>query len=303
VTLTAAFGDLDSHGGIIFGGATISSAVNITLSAFDDINLPTLSAPGTISATSTNGKITDADGAGTNVTAAKAAFSANTGIGVGDAIETAVSNLEAQSITGGIFVSNTGDLTIGNVNVTLTGVRATTSGDIVLTNAGNVSVTVSGQNVVAQSGNVSITANGATADIVTGGGNSTPLAAIRTVAGGDITLVAGQDVLLGNTQPFWGNVRSFGGVVISAGRDLIVDVDSFLESGTSGGRGRHHRNSRAQYQHSSEHFWWLAHSSRRHGRDQPDDRDERCVHGRQRRFYSRANEWRRHHNYCRQYDD
>ena len=166
------------------------------------------------------------------------ALSAITGIGASTApITTTTSNLEAGTQTGGIFISNTGNLTIGNVSATLTGVRATTSGSIVLTNSGNISITVSGDNIVAENGNVSVTANGIGSDIQTGGGNSSPLAAIRTVNGGDITLKSGRDVLMGVVGVAFGNVRSFGSVSIDAGRDLIVDVDSFLESATSGGAG------------------------------------------------------------------
>ena len=35
--------------------------------------------------------------------------------------------------------------------------------------------------------------------------------------------------------PAWGNVRSFADVTINAGGNVVVDADSFLESGTAFG--------------------------------------------------------------------
>ena len=230
-------------------GVTVrSTGGNVTLQAGDDVVLNTGSlvqantAGRTVTLTAANGDL-DAEGAivvnGVNsVVATNLAMTALNGIGsAANPVVTTVSNLEAQTATGGIFVSDTGDLTIGNVSATLNGVRATTTGDISIVNAGTVNVTQAGENVVAQNGNVTITANGAAANIVTGGSDPTPLAAIRTVAGGNIALTAGQDVLVGNTATLFGNVRAAGGITVNAGRDVIVDVLSFVESGTTGGAG------------------------------------------------------------------
>jgi fibronectin-binding autotransporter adhesin len=254
VTLTAGVGDDDNDAALILGGP-VQGGTDITIVSPGDICVGTLTAAGTVSITSTTGAILDCNDPPTgtlNITASKLALSAVTGIGVtsitppigaADApLETQVSNLEAQTQTGGIFIVNGVaspiTLTIGGVTAALTGVRATTSGDISITNAGSVLVNQSGENVVAQSGNVSIIANGAAADILTGGADATPAGAVRTVASGNIALTAGQDVLIGDPANIaFGNVRAFGGVTINAGRDLVVDVDSFLESGTGGGAG------------------------------------------------------------------
>lgn len=245
VRLIAGFGDLEGCGSITFG-ATIIAGTDLTVCSVEDLTIGALSAPGTVTLSSDNGAIIDGNGAAVNVTAKALAMQASTGIGVGDSLETDVDNIEAQTATGGIFFDNTGDLTVGNVTPDaacipggLTGIRATTSGDIVFTNAGSVSVTLNGENVVAQSGDVSITANGATADIVTGGADADPLAAIRTVAGGSIVLDADRDAIIGEAGAglLWGNVRSFANVNITAGRDVTVQNFSFVDSGTGGGAG------------------------------------------------------------------
>src|SRR5262249_40135090 len=61
----------------------------------------------------TGGAVIDGNTTGADLTVTSLAISANTGIGASnDPLDTAVSNLEAQTSTGGIFVSNTGNLTI-----------------------------------------------------------------------------------------------------------------------------------------------------------------------------------------------
>ena len=105
-----------------------------------------------INISATNGSVTQT-GPGSNLSADNIAISASTGIGVATApLTTKVSNLEAETLTGGIFINNTGNLTIGGVSGSLFGVRTLTSGDIQITNAGDVSITVSGDYVGALPG-------------------------------------------------------------------------------------------------------------------------------------------------------
>ena len=249
ITLMAGVGDVDNDAQMILLG-TLQGA-NVTINSPSDVCVGTITSAGTVSITSTTGAILDCNDPPTgtlNITANKLALSAITGIGVSSAsplilpvdapLETQVSNLEAATVTGGIFIVNTGDLTIGNVTPTLLGVRANASGDISITNAGSITINQGGnEDVVAQNGNITLTANGATANINTGGGDPSPLAAIRTVATGNISLTAGQDVHLGDPATVFGNVRSIGDVTINAGRDFIVDEDSFLDAGAAGAAG------------------------------------------------------------------
>ncbi|MEZ5593176.1 MAG: hypothetical protein R3F53_21690 [Gammaproteobacteria bacterium] len=191
-------------------------------------------AGGTVSITSTAGAITDANDPpdGTlNITALNLSMSAATGVGGTGAtatLETQVGNLEAQTTTGGIFIDNIGDLTIGGVTGALDGVRVVTSGDIALTNAGRIDINVAGERVRGPAA-VTITANGAAADILTGDNAATPSATVEST-GGTVTLNAGRDLLLGDTAGAGtlGNVFGGGSVVLDAVRDIIVDTGTFV---------------------------------------------------------------------------
>src|SRR5206468_380675 len=93
------------------------------------------------------------------------ALSVNTGIGSpGTPLATQVSKVEASAMTGGIFITNTGALTIGGVTASLSGLTVTTSGDIQVIASGSIALSdtdglqiVTGGNT---SGNITLTANG-----------------------------------------------------------------------------------------------------------------------------------------------
>jgi hypothetical protein len=88
-----------------------------------------------VTLTARSGAITDGGDVGADVTAFSLTASATAGIGTGaNSIETVVSNLEASGGTGGVNVSNTGNLTVGGVGATV-GVSAT-GGDITITASG-----------------------------------------------------------------------------------------------------------------------------------------------------------------------
>ncbi len=168
-------------------------------------------------------------GSGT-FTASKLGATAATGIGASGALlQTFVGNLEAETGTGGIFINNTGDLTIGGVSAGLSGVQVTSPGDIQLVNAGSVSIPISGDFVTAP-GNVTINANGATANLLTGG--------IQTAvaSGGTITLSAGQDLLLGDVAGTGqvGDVQAGTSIALSAVRDIIIDAGTFVDAHGAG---------------------------------------------------------------------
>ena len=72
--------------------------------------------------------------AGTDVTVARLAMTAGTGIGVTHLVmSTAVGQLEAQTTTGGVTIANVGAVTVGGVSGNLAGLRVVTSGDVSLT--------------------------------------------------------------------------------------------------------------------------------------------------------------------------
>ncbi|MFL5329457.1 MAG: hypothetical protein ACJ8C4_11135 [Gemmataceae bacterium] len=220
-------GDISTSLVSLGGGAGNTS---ITIAANRNASIGTLEAGGStalaaIDISAKTGSIT-----GGTFHADSVSLSASTGIGASTAaVNTQASNLEAQTTTGGIFISNTGDLKIGGVSAILSGVQVTTSGDIALTNSGSVNVTLAGDTIKSVSGNISIAANGASSDLLTGGGNIPAIGATL----GDITLNAGRDVKLGVGG--FGDVNAVSGdISITAGGDFILDGDTFVIANGAG---------------------------------------------------------------------
>lgn len=172
------------------------------------------------------------DGA-TDIVAGKLYLDAGTGIGVGgNAIETQVSLLEAESVTGGIRLSNINDLTIGGAGGTadLRGLWTGTSGDIVLTNQGAILLSDnSGVESIRSGGNLTLVAIGAAADI------SSNVNRDALLAVGNIVLSAGRDVLFGTVgSDFDNDVRAGGSITITAARDFHIDGFSDMASDDQG---------------------------------------------------------------------
>ncbi|MBI1315113.1 hypothetical protein GC176_27800, partial [bacterium] len=154
-----------------------------------------------------SGTITDGGG---SIMASNLALTAVSGAGAsGNAIETAVSNLEASGGSGGIYVSNTGDVTIGSVSGALSGLSATNA-NISVTAAGSVTVS---EAIDSNGGNVDLTATTnilVNADVSSDGGNitlnsdsdqaATPGGAIK-IDGAVIASSGGSIVLGGGVDP------------------------------------------------------------------------------------------------------
>ena len=193
----------------------------------------------------TGGAITDTGGFTLDPT--DLALSGTTGIGTSMApMMTVVSNLVAENTTsGGIFISNTGDLTIGYSGDPFKGIRDTGAATdaIVLTNDGTLDVTDTttsgsfiGEDIIAP-GDVTVTTTGSTSDIVTG----TPIP-IDQGDGGSIvsknavvSVTAGRDLLLGDTTTdVIGNVEAGRSIFLQAGRNIAVDADTFVQAHGSG---------------------------------------------------------------------
>ena len=70
-------------------------------------------------------------GIGADVTVARLAMTASTGIGVTGFthIDVNVGQIEAQTTTGGVRIASEGPITVGGVTAALTGLRVVTSGD------------------------------------------------------------------------------------------------------------------------------------------------------------------------------
>ncbi|ABK43301.1 filamentous hemagglutinin family outer membrane protein [Magnetococcus marinus MC-1] len=163
--------------GTITSSGDVDIAVVSTLSSpYNGIALGTISAAGhsvKISATGTaTAGIADNNGAATNVTAADLAMVANGGVGASaDALETQVSNLAATGGSGGVTISNSGDLSL----TTVEGVTSFSAADgaLSLVTTGNLLISdgfVQGAGLTvtlqATGGNINETNSGAAADVV-----------------------------------------------------------------------------------------------------------------------------------------
>ena len=213
--------DYSSTGGT-YGTIDVSSSGNISLDGG-------LSATETVAVSSAMAIVNGA-GAGTDVTASNLALSAGTGIGTSVApIETEVSNLVARNSTsGGIFILNSGNLTIGFTSAPFLGVidSGAAVDAISLTNNGSVSIPggLDAIENVKGPGAVTIAANGVSSDL-TISNRARALSGVVGInnqivsGGGLVTLAAGRDVIQDSTA-YGGDVQGQG-VVITAGRDYL----------------------------------------------------------------------------------
>ncbi|WP_202921738.1 autotransporter-associated beta strand repeat-containing protein [Anatilimnocola aggregata] len=153
--------------------------------------------------------ITDLDATNPDITADDLVLLSTTGVGtLADPLETVSSNLEAVGGTGGVFIANSGDLTVGGIDALVIGVSATGTG-IAISTIGNLDVS---EDVIA---------SGAAADVMLSTVDQLALTQNLTVnsgvtvqsTGGSVTLNAG-DAL---------EVEAGGSV--SAGTFLTLNVD------------------------------------------------------------------------------
>ena len=139
--------------------------------------------------------------------------------------------LEAESVTGGIYLSNIGDLTIGGATAELRGLftgsaRATSCSP---TRARSRSFDSTGTQTITSAGNITLTAIGATANITSIVNNDALLAT------GDINLSAGQDILFGTIGVNFDNdVRAGGAIIVTAGRDFHIDGNADMAANDAG---------------------------------------------------------------------
>jgi hypothetical protein len=144
VTTTGAV-DINAGDTIVFalGGSIAAGASSIDLDALNNVELGQISTTGDVTVTSTTGAINDANAAANNITAVNATLTAATGVGVGDALETALDFLEA-NISGGLELAELDGITIGNAGgingVTVSGNTTIAAGAGLVVNE-NIAVT------------------------------------------------------------------------------------------------------------------------------------------------------------------
>ena len=215
--LTSTELDLITAGTLVIGRNDIATGTIIVSSAIAPANTTTL-----ILITSTNISGTS------SITENNLALRAGTGI----SLSTEVSSLEAQTATGGISINNVGLLTLGDVTTEIAGVRVTTSGDINIVNTGGIRTSNSFlEGVISQSGNIFVQANGAGANITTRN-NSASTRNFDTKSG-NLTLDAAQDIILGEAG-FAGDILANGNLILNAGRNIIVDYNTYADAVGSG---------------------------------------------------------------------
>ena len=178
-----------------FGSVTISSADQVVLADLSDIGLNAIVGSGV--SINSGGQIIDSNGSAMNLSAGSVTLSAVNGIGDGDALEIQAGSMElANTATGDVAISNTGDLnvlSVSNDGVNAGSVQISTTGSLDQQGAvlSNGSVNLSAGNQYNQVGNISVNDTGAAVRVAaTSGGINMSDTAVTTTTGGDITYTA-----------------------------------------------------------------------------------------------------------------
>lgn len=210
VSASSGSGTIDITAGT--GDWNIVTATYPTLLGAATVTNTGISTSGNVVLNTNNGAITNGNGAALNISANTAALTATTGIGTGagGALKTALNNLEARTTTGGVFIDEADALTVGGVTGSLTGVSATTSGNIII-NSG--ALTIAEDITVTAVNNVTLNST-ATITETTG--------AVKTAALLTTTSVGGQTLNGANT------VASFDGTNTGSGNVSLFNTAATL---------------------------------------------------------------------------
>ncbi|QDU13974.1 Pectinesterase [Gimesia maris] len=180
---------------------------DVEVVAANDVQLGLLTTSANVSVTATAGEITDNNAGSTNINAVNATLTAGTGAGVGDALETTITALEANT-GAGLEVDDAGTLNIGFTGgiVGLTAgapSRVTSSGTMTVTEG----ITASGGNLQLENTVDDFVLNASTTISNTGGfaiqvdsANDLTVNGTVQTAAGAITLRADNDLLLGSSS-------------------------------------------------------------------------------------------------------
>ncbi|QDU03465.1 Extracellular serine protease precursor [Gimesia chilikensis] len=210
------------------GSRVESQGGQIQISAAGDIALSGITTTGgRVDITSTLGGITDNDSTGVNnVTASQLVLNSKLSIGqLADAIDTAIAFLEADAGTGGLFLDNTGALTIGGITAQ-DGLDADL--DIVIHNTGTLNVT---ETVQSATGSITLDATDTlTVDLAT---------TISTLGTGAILLTSNRNIKLNSGS----NLKTVNGGItllandggLTAGDFIGVEADNATISTTGTG--------------------------------------------------------------------
>jgi autotransporter-associated beta strand protein len=146
---------LGGTGTTTLSGGSVGGQLSITNESIL-LNGISLAVVGPAQLTASVGAISDGNGIMSNLTAPTVVLTAATGIGlVADPLEMTVGNLEATTSSGGIYLANSGALTLGGISA-MNGVAAA-SGDIALSATGLLTVS---EQVNAATGNIGLQGSG-----------------------------------------------------------------------------------------------------------------------------------------------
>jgi len=197
----------------------------ISLESFGDITLGEViaSAVGAVVRVSSSGAIIDGNGAATNISTTSAALRATTGIGSGDELETAVSNLAFSNTTSGdVRIANSGALILAAVD----GIAESGNGGGGIAIRTDSPLTVNAPISDSGGGSIVLAAEGATAaDDLTINANVT-----ATGGNGSISLFAGDSVEFAAATSI--TASGTGAVLVSAGTDYNAGTPA---NGTNSG--------------------------------------------------------------------
>jgi len=232
----------------------------INLNADGDIALGQLTTSSTVTVVTGNGAITDANTTTNNITGSTVTLTSDSGIGAGDALETAATSLDASVLgTGDIELAQTGgvdlagiDTNDGSIMVTASG-AVTTSADVIATD-GDVSITTSSNGAITLSNDVTATtsANGDDVSLtITAGGagvlTQNAMTAIRADANGDdanatLNLTGGSIALNGTTtseiEDTTGGAVEEAQLTLTAGSGGLTTTGSLLANVKDDGNAR-----------------------------------------------------------------
>jgi hypothetical protein len=217
-------------GNLTINNSTAASLISLTAGASGN-NTGNLNLGGSANAglgkvvLAASNAIFNSSGTANNVTGATVLMTARAGIGSSASpINTNVGAVAAKTVAGDLFVSNSGDVTVGFAGepAGVVGLQsAGGTGNVSLTAGGSVFVTRN-KDVISGPGSVSVTTTGSGHNIVTGGNNVGAGAAV--ISSGAVSLNAGGNLLLGDaTAHLAGDVQTGGPITLMAGQDVIVD--------------------------------------------------------------------------------
>lgn len=198
-----------------------TGTINVTALA-GDLTLTSVKTSGQVDLTS-NGAILDGNGNTLNVSGASLSLNATNGIGrPGDAIETSVSSLSADSGLVGVFLANKEALTLNSASTVVGDVSVTTVGNLVLhqVSAANGSATVSATGRVTDGNGADFNVFAASATLK-GATIGEPSNKIETIAPAITVTTTAGGIYLSST-----GIASLALAATAAGQNADLDIDS-----------------------------------------------------------------------------